>query len=540
MHLNQALAGPDCVYPPPMRTAPRHASGKYAPALLALILAAGMAVRVWYLDSQLDAERFWDERFNFQNVLALLRTGTLEPVSGYYQLLSYLPQGLLLYASDALHRLTGAAWLEVHDGTRFTAYAYRLSRLVQAVWGVAGVGMTFLIGRRLFSPTVGLVAATAVAFSPWNIHASGVFKPDAPVMLAVLVTFYWSLAADARPSIRSFGLAGTGVALALSTKLTGGLAALPLTVVSVLRGRRQPRRLALLALAGGVALVLFLLLNPYWPIYVEFLEKNFQIYDLKAEEHDMTRWQAPLLTWKWLAGDLGMVMTIAAAIAGVVLVTRLARRQVDCAKRPGVALLLLMPPAWVAGYMALTAQFKFNNFLPILPFVALIGAWGLASAWRWLARRDPEPGRRRLWAAAGALLVILVLVRPGVAYVYRSLTPRAEDLVLRFAERKLAGRRNCLLVYERALSPGPPWEGARADHSCPLWQVGRLTDLDLDQLRLSDGVVFPLARLGGDDAAFYLDAVAASAPRLTSTARTSGLPGPRPGVRSGPPSVVAA
>ncbi len=477
---------------------------------LTLILAAGLAIRLWYLDSWLDAGRFWDERFSLDNVRQLHETGSLKPRNGYYPLLSYRPQALLLSASDGLHRLSGAAWLAVRDGESFTAHAYRLSRLVQAIWGIGALWLTFLIGRRLFSSTVGLVAATALAFSPGHIHASGVFKPDAPLVLAVLLAFYWSLAAARRPSPTSYGLAGAGVTLAMSTKLTGGLIALPLALVSLLRCRREPRRLLWLALAGGVALALFLLINPYWPAYFESLEKLTHEYKWRASAQRMTRWQAPMLTVQFLLRGLGALATAAAGITALILPLWLARRKLDPDQRPGVAMLLFLPPAWVAGYMTRTDQFKPNNFLPILPFVALLAAWGLVEAWRWLARRDRSPRGTLLVRATFLLLAALALVPQGITYVYRSLTPSAEDLVLRFADRQLTGSRNCQVIYERGPSPWPPWERAAAFQTCLLRPVDRLTDLEVEQLRLADGVLFRRERLVGTAAAHYLDAVAAS------------------------------
>ena len=483
--------------------------------LLLLILLAGLAVRYIYLDSQLHARRFWDERFSFENVHELHRTGRLEPANGYYPLLSYLPQALLLSASDGLHRLTGADWLAVHYGESWTAHAYRLSRTVQALWGVAALWLTFLVGRRLFSPGVGLVAATAAAFSPWLVHASGVFKPDAPLLTMVLLAFYWGLAADRRPSLGGYAVAGAGVALAASMKLTGILVAAPLALVSFLRCRHEPRRLALLGLAGVAAAGLFLALNPHWPAYLEALDKLTHEYRWKASSEDMTRWQAPIRTGAVLLESLGWPTAAAAGVAAVVLIARLLRRRLGDSTWPGVVMLLFLPPAWVAGYMSRTEQFKSNNILPIVPLMAVVAAWGLLEAWRWLSPRVPRH-RRRAVGALCLLLLALALVPRGLSYVYGSLTPSAEDLALRFADRRLRGRPICQLVHESAAAAWPPWERSRPFAGCHLRTVDRLTDLDLEELRLTDGVLFPQKRLDGIGATFYLGAVAAANPRNTA------------------------
>lgn len=477
---------------------------------LVLVLAAGLAMRLWYLGYDPGPNRFWDERFSFDNVRQLLESGSLEPANGYYPLLSYLPQTLALRASAALERATGDPGLAIYDGGRFTAHAYLLSRGVQALWGVATIWLTFLVGRRLFSDPVGLVAATAVAFSPGLIHASAVFKPDAPLVLAVLLTFWWSLAAVRRPTAGRYAVAGGGVALAMSTKLTGGLAALPLILVTALRCRREPRRLLWLTLAGAAALILFVLLNPYWPAYFEYLDKLTAEYEWKAHAQQMTRWQAPLLIVGSLRRSLGAIALVAAAAATGALAVLIARRRLDPESATGTALLLLFPPAYTAAYVAKTAQFKPNNFLPIVPFVALAAAWGLVEAGRLLARRWRPVGAGSIWLAAGATIVALVLVPPAVLFVHRSTTPTAEDLALSFVDRRMHGHPACRLLYEPGPHRWPAWEQASFPRACLLVPVDRLDAVETADAWLTDGVLFPSARLTGATAFRYFDAVAAS------------------------------
>jgi hypothetical protein len=490
---------------------------------LFLILGASLLIRFWYLDSGLSAGRFWDERFSFANVQQLFETGGLKPHNGYYPLFSYLPQGLLLYASDALHQATGAQWLAVHDGARFTANAYFLSRLVQAIWGVGTVWLTFLIGRRLFSGAVGLVAATVVAFSPGLIHAAGVFKPDAPLVLTILLAFYLSLAAARQPTTGRYAVAGGGIALAMSTKLTGGLAALPLVFVTALRCRQEPHRIARLALAGGVALGLFLLLNPYWPLYFDFLEKLTAEYRWKASGRGLTRWHAPLLIGQFLVQNLGVFGAGVAAVAILALVTLLVRRRFDSQTAAGVAMLLFFPLAYASAYVAKTAQFKPNNFLPILPFVVLALAWGLVEVGRWLARTKPSWIGRPVLLAICVVAVAVAFVPRGVNATYRLLTPSAEDLVLKFFSRRLHDHPNCQLIYERGAVRWPGWEHASLPKTCLLRPVDRLTDLEPAAIRLTDGVLFPQQRLAGSIAGRYLETVAATGEQNTVVIRPQGL-----------------
>ena len=177
-------------------------------------------------------------------------------------------------------------------------------------------------------------------------------------------------------------------------------------------------------------------------------------------------------------------------------------------------MLLFLPPAWVAGYMWATEQFKSNNVLPVLPLVTVAAGWGSVEIWRWLSRRAPEKRRRLLGAACLVLLATAVVPR-GVFYVYRSLVPAAEDRAFRFAARQMAGRPGCQIVQERAAPPWPRWERAADFRTCHSRHVERLTDLEPEELRLADGVLFPHHRLTGERAAPYLAAVANADPGLS-------------------------
>ncbi len=507
--------------------------GRRTLLLLALILAAGMALRWWYLDWGLHGQRFYDERFSFANVAPILDGGGLEPANGYYPLLSYLPQALVLEASDALHRATGDPRFAVRQGAHFTAHAYRLARGVQAVYGVAAVWLTFLVGRRLFSATAGLVGALALALSPWHIHASAYFKPDVLLVLTTLAAFLWSLQADERPTAARHALAGAGVGLALSSKLTGGLAALPLVFATALRARREPRRLALLALAGASSAALFFAANPYWRTYLLYMDKLGREYAWKAAARDLAYARTPALTLRFLTDSLGLVAVVCAAAAAAVLLFRLVRRRQPPRDPVPTAVLLLFPPAYLLGYMAAVPQFKPNNVLPILPFVALLAGWAV------LAAVGRLTGRRRIPApplvAGLALAAALVLFAPrGVRYVYGSITPTAQDLADRFLGRELGEHQPCLVLEERVPRRWPPWEAARPFTACVRLELDRLSELEPAAVARADGVSFRRSRLLGPEASTYLGYIAAA------DAGRAALFAGRPFAVRGPAVAVAA
>src|SRR5262245_10879929 len=119
--------GPSANPPSPMEsTPPQPPVSRAVPWLLALLLLFSGALRLWDGAQHLQSGRYYDERFTFRNITAVLRDHTLQPRHAFYLSLSYLPQCAVLAASEGLARATGVAALSVYgktsDGYSPTAY----------------------------------------------------------------------------------------------------------------------------------------------------------------------------------------------------------------------------------------------------------------------------------------------------------------------------------------------------------------------------------------------------------------------------------
>ena len=262
---------------------------------LGLILVAGLALRLWYASFEPTSKRFWDERYSLENVEKVLETGSFRPARGFYPSpLVTWPQAGLLAASDALHRATGWEGFAIRRGGYFSATTYFLVRGTSVLYGAAAPLLLFLVGRRIFTPQVGLIAAAALAFLPWHVRQSGVYKPDTFVVFTVLLALYWALGAVEKPKIRSYLLAAFGIARALSSKIIGGFVSLALAAGTLVAGWRDRRRWWLLALAAVASLVFFLLMNPYGRWYLWYTDVLQADYAFRAELEGMERGQLPL------------------------------------------------------------------------------------------------------------------------------------------------------------------------------------------------------------------------------------------------------
>jgi len=269
---------------------------------LGLILAAGLALRLWYGGFGLRLDRFQDEQHSWPNVQSILETGTLAPVKSYYPYpLFNLPPAALIAVGEKLSSTTNASpWTAVTAGGTVTPRAIFLCRIWPVFYGTLAIFLTFLLGRRVFSDSAGLVGALLLAFSPQAIHSSGYFKPDSQLLCMTLLALLLALRAVERPTAGRYALAGLGVTLAASSKALSVVVAVPLIVATLITAWRRHRDLLLLGVAGLSSALSFVLINPYWRLYPEWLVNIRYHYAIQAKARGLTQLSIPWRTVKLL------------------------------------------------------------------------------------------------------------------------------------------------------------------------------------------------------------------------------------------------
>ncbi|MCG8462632.1 MAG: glycosyltransferase family 39 protein, partial [Holophagales bacterium] len=503
----------------PSQPAPLHRGILIA---LALVLLAGAGLRVWYASGLLHIHRFEDEQYSLQNVRKIYHTGDLEPASGYYPSPVFnLPQVWLLRASQAVFRATGDPRFEaVGENYRLRPTGVLLTRLYQSLCGVVTLLLVFLVARRMAPPTspaardgirstaggagvgerAGVIAAAMLAFTPWAIHSSGYNKPDALLVMGVTLAFWASLRAVETGRVRDYVLTGLAIAIAMGAKLTGGLAAVPITVATVFFWRDR-RRLLLLAVAGATSALAFALTNPFWRFYLMFIRGLQRDYAGRTDDshlaipiHALRLHLDPLLFGP-LLGSLALLGLVAMAFRASAMP---AGREDDGAwkaYRLRLGMFLAFPIFYTAAYAVQTSYFKPNNFLPLMPFSAvalgllLVTAWDRGSA---LWRREPTTGIRGAWPAALASVVLAALVaHGGWTYVYQSRVPSTYDLAVRWLGKQLKPKKSRLVYVDAWPRTEIAWEGRKPMHEglSAFAEVPDSSRLPARYLELADGIV---------------------------------------------------
>ncbi len=476
-------------------------------ALLGLLLIS-FALRTWDASQGLNASRYYDERFPLKNVSGLLLHGEFRPRHAFYLSLSYLPQTAVLAASQWLFHVTRYEPFSIYRATSdgYSPTAYWLCRMINVIYGTLSLWLLFLIGRRIYSPEVGLLAAAILAAFGRHVLSSSEFKPDILVILLVTLTVYWTLGAAFRPSLRRFLLVGVGVGLGVSTKYTGIAGAIPITAAVLAEGRRDRRQWLWLLLAGVASVLTFVALNPFLDVVFEFIPKLVNGYAAKGVEERSNHGVVFERQVQFLIEQHGPIVTAFVALGVAGLLWRIFRPAPEDGRERRLGSILVL--SLLLGYSALHALgmtlFRGQNYLPVVPFSSLVAAWAMVELWRFLTARLPWLAWRPVAALAGLALGAALLAQQG-KIVYTRVVPttfeRTNDALL--AELDPVGLRH--VVYERGMGA---FDAGGKPRRPLLTPVPRLTALAPAVLDRADVEIFPQRRLQGPDADFYRARVA--------------------------------
>ena len=475
---------------------------------LAALLLLSLALRTWDASQGLNASRHFDERFPLKNISGLLRHGEIRPRHAFYLSLSYLPQAGVLAASQWLYEVTRyppfAIYGETSDG--YSPTAYWLCRMVNVIYGTLSLWFLFLIGRRLYSPGVGLLAAAVLAAFPRHVLSSTEFKPDILVIFLVTLTFWWTIAAAFRPTLRRFLLVGFGIGLGVSTKYTAIASALPITAAVLTEGRRDRRQWLWLVLAGVASVVTFVALNPFLDVVFEFIPKLVHGYAAKGVEEKSNHWVVFERQVQFLVEHHGPVVAAFVALGVAGMLWRIFRpRPEDLPERRLGSILVL---GILLGYSVVhclgMTLFRGQNYLPVVPFSSLTAAWAMVELWRMLTARLPwlawRPAAALIWLGVGAALV----AQQGTIVYWRVVPTTFEvtnDALL--FELDPIGLRQ--VIYEKGMGI---FDAGGKPRRPLITRVDRFASVPVEVLDRADVEIFPRSRLDGPGSDFYRARVA--------------------------------
>ncbi|MGQ9525800.1 MAG: glycosyltransferase family 39 protein, partial [Armatimonadota bacterium] len=278
---------------------------------------------------------------------------------------------------------------------------YLTARLIAAVMGGATVWLVYLLGRKVASRGVGLMAATLMAIMPLHVMHSHYAAVDVPAGFWVVVSLLGAVHAASDSRARWYVLAGIGAGFAAATKYNCALvvlAAVGAYVLSRLNADTgQKPGFRLLILLFGVLALSFLVGTPGVLLAPDEFWRDFS-YEMwhTRTGHGLVFSGTGSGWWYHLAHNLryglGLPMLVA-CLAGVA-VALWRRHPTD------VVLLSFCIPyyAVIGGF-----EVRFMRYLiPLLPAMAVLCAE--AVAWMCTGEDRSAPLRRRLTCTTAGLV----------------------------------------------------------------------------------------------------------------------------------------
>jgi hypothetical protein len=248
---------------------------------------------------------------------------------------------------------------------------------------------------------------------------------DVGALIGVALSLGFAVLAYRRGRLVHFALAGAAAGLAVAFKYTAGLALLPIAIAALARVRSDGWRALLgVAMAAGLAAVVFALLNPY--LFTSFDSWWSDLRDQAEVARDRPKagqesggvsYYLDSLTW-----GLGWAAALAALAGALVELRRNLVR----------ALMLIAVPVALFIYLSAQSRYFGRWLLPAYPALAMLAAAAIGQVADLVAGRSTAPtgdrgrlgphmGRNRpQWTAGGvaaAALTAVVLVQPLAADV---------------------------------------------------------------------------------------------------------------------------
>jgi Dolichyl-phosphate-mannose-protein mannosyltransferase len=426
---------------------------RWAWCALGLVLATGLGLRLWGVGQGLPYIYNIDEAGHFVPKAVEMFSHGLNP---HY----FVNPPALTYV---LH-LVFAVWFGGGHGVA-REYAlhpddvYLVARVTVALLGAAAVWMLYVLGARLFDRRMGLLAAAleAVAFLP--VFYGHFALNDAATLLPLTLSLLGSAGVMKYGRGRDYALAGLGLGLACASKYTAGIAIVPLAaaVASHYLASTHPmpthpmpthpggrRVLGGVAIAGGCALVAFLVANPYALLDFQRFHTEL-VHQSSLSEEAQGKLGAPkqggLVYYLWsFTWGLGWAPALA-ALGGAIAIWRRDAR---------IGWLLVPAPILFLGFMGLQDRYFGRWLLPIFPIACLLAAYSahvlVAAVSARMLRRpsrgsdgtDLSPARDASWRShrtsivrvLTSLAAALVLLAQGLVYSLHN------DLVLARADTR--------------------------------------------------------------------------------------------------------
>ena len=285
---------------------------------------------------------------------------------------------------------------------------YLLGRLVSTIFSLGTIVFTYLIGYRIGSRRIGLLAALFIALNAFFIERSQMIEVDVPLTFGAMFAIWAALRILHTPTLQNYIIAGLAVGSATAMKYTGAFLIIPVVYahsVVMISGICTRKAMIRNLIATGIAAVLiFALSSPF--IIIDF--KSFYSDLLVEQEHmDVGHFglgDDPSLMFYASAlyhSLLGSVLTLS-SIAGFVYFLIFRRRQESY-----VVIAFIIPYITTLSLWSMRAD---RYLLPILPLFVILAAGFIV----WLSELNSMRSKFNSYRIAALVFLVLMVTGPQI------------------------------------------------------------------------------------------------------------------------------
>lgn len=347
---------------------------------LALVLVLAGALRFSALSQSLPYFDNPDEPTMTNTGLRMLQTGDLNPHFFRWPSLPFYIQ----YVASAYQFLTGVGQGRYTDLQNLSTDGFFLiGRNVSALLGTATVFLTYLLGRTLYGPAVGLVSGLVLAVLPLHTEHSHYVTPDIIVTFFTTLTLLFAALVFRTGQKKWYLWAGVAGGCTLGSKYNVGIILAVILLAHFLAPAQRRGKLAWLVGSFGLALLVFFVTTPFaifdLPGFLNELAFQVRHYTIlgHGSASESASWSAYLQDF-W---QVGFVFQASIVALGGVLFALVRQRRADW-------LTIAFP--FLAYFFFSTAKVHFaRNMLPLLPSLAVLSGVLLVAVAGWLVARWP-------------------------------------------------------------------------------------------------------------------------------------------------------
>lgn len=373
----------------------RHSKGIFYVALALLPIALGATLRIYGLSFGLPWNFHPDEVPKVNAIMRMYDQNTLNPQY-------FLHPSLLLYSTYAVNTLLHFFGI---DGS-FRDTAFLAGRIVSVTAGILSIGLTWVVGRELFSSRVGWWAAMFLAVFPLHVTCSRYLKEDSLLTFVTLCCVTCAVLAVRRDKKWLLLVSGLLAGATAGTKYSGILMVVVPASAPWLASRRlipDVRWIPWAVMACAIAPLGFLATTPY-----AILDSEKFLKDFGAESRHMQTGHTTSIDawsqlwmyhfWRSLLPGMSTIVAVCSVIGAGLL---LRRGRLEDLFLLGLIALFYMPAEYVKAKPAPQPE---RYVTPCLPFLAI----AMAELLRTISRKVSVERQGMVFASLLALTVPLM------------------------------------------------------------------------------------------------------------------------------------